>query len=262
MDLRSLTKWLYPCKEELSEQELPCQQDLRIGCLEADTVCTAGKYFGFRQENLVDLMIRLINEYNVDLFLAPEWVFLPGNRIYRREEKERIVEDIARRTSQRRTLVFPGTFMWEDRKKVRNSTPVISEGRVIKEYCKHLDGGTRDIAEHYNLEARLGKERGTSFKWNGLDVGLEICADHGELKINGKIPELDLQVVLACGMSLYEWNLKLKEGGHAVLCDGSKPCSKVRKKENGSIVELSHAKQLKEGGTNFTIYEIKNRLIL
>ncbi|MBI4448168.1 hypothetical protein HY643_04250 [Candidatus Woesearchaeota archaeon] len=236
-------------------------KQLVIGCLEMLT--QTGEYFGCQQEGLVDTIANSINDHSLDIFLAPEWLFLPKNRIYSTQEKEGLTSELAEKTSKTNSLILPGTFMWEINGKVVNSTPIITHGRLIREYTKRFDGGTEDIARQYGFrKVQYGKKYGTAFRWNNLNIGIEICLDHasGCLTINPSINDLDLQIVLSCGMSLCNNQLtKLKTEGYGILCDGFFPESAVKKKMTKDVyTQQAPAEKIPlQNGTQLSLYELE-----
>lgn len=199
--------------------------NLKVGCLEISTSLASVISY----DKIIQTLAEQAKSQELDILLCPEWLFL-HKEIFTKEEKESLVREIAQLTSSIDCLIIPGTIVWQENGKVRNSAPVLYKGKVIKEYVKHRDGGDRDIAKSIKLEAEFGTEIGTNFKWEGLNIGLEICADHGCISDNPKIKNLDLQVIISCGMSLHMDDLrKLRKGGYGILCDGCGPRSDVIK---------------------------------
>ncbi|MDP2906994.1 MAG: hypothetical protein Q8O03_03570, partial [Nanoarchaeota archaeon] len=94
------------------------------------------------QEGLLEEIINSIHEDKLDIFLGPEWLFLPKDRLYTKEEKENITSKLADTSKERNTLIIPGSIMWFDENKFYNTSLIIAEGRVLGEYNKHLDCGS------------------------------------------------------------------------------------------------------------------------
>ena len=82
---------------------------------------------------------------------------------------------------------------------MRNTAYSIHDGKIVHRYNKMCDGGDGDIAKFYWLSFAKGVLPGL-FKWNGLKIGIEICADGGILEEKG-IEALDLQVLVSCGQT-------------------------------------------------------------
>lgn len=65
----------------------------------------------------------------------------------------------------------------------------------------------------------------STFNCGGLNIGVEICLDHSRKRLLGylsekKIKELDIQIVISCGMSLRKDSAATKQGGILFNCDG------------------------------------------
>jgi hypothetical protein len=65
----------------------------------------------------------------------------------------------------------------------------------------------------------------STFNCGGLNIGVEICLDHSRKRLlgylsEGKIKELDIQIVVSCGMSLKKDSAATKQGGILFNCDG------------------------------------------
>lgn len=65
----------------------------------------------------------------------------------------------------------------------------------------------------------------STFNCGGLNIGVEICLDHSRKRLfnylcEKKIKELDIQIVISCGMSLRKDSAATKQGGILFNCDG------------------------------------------
>lgn len=65
----------------------------------------------------------------------------------------------------------------------------------------------------------------STFNCGGLNIGVEICLDHSRKRLLGylsesKIKELDIQIVISCGMQLKKDSAATKQGGILFNCDG------------------------------------------
>lgn len=189
------------------------------------------------QEGLLEEIIESIHKYNLDIFLGPEWLFLPKDRIYTKEEKETIISRLADTSKGRNTLIIPGSIMWFDENIFYNSSPIIAEGRVLGEYYKHLDCGSsfRAYRRGYTDKEYF---RGNGFerhKWGGLNISLEICADRGELarflKTRPDEPLLDLYFLVSCGPYLPK-DIPVKNLGYGLCSNGDNLKTEVLKRED------------------------------
>lgn len=206
------------------------EKKLKAGIIVRDT------NHGFPQENLVPEMTHLIRDPNLDILLGPEWLFVPKDRLYTKEEKENLIETLVESSKGTNTLIIPGSIMWHDENFCYNAAPVISNGNLLGEYHKRLDGGTADMARDRKCKKPRfeGKEFGI-YLWNGLSIGIEICADKGELQVHltkKKLDDsLDLYFLASCGCNLSKYYLPpVKESGYALCAEGNGPFSEVFQK--------------------------------
>jgi len=214
------------------------------------------------QKNLVDNIVNIIFKYDLDIFLGPEWLFLPKDRLYSKSEKEDIIDELADKTKSRDTLIIPGSMMWYDDKFFYNTAPVISGGKLIKESHKHSDGGSADLADKRDCFKQMYmKPNSCLFNWRGNKSGVEICSDLGHLNEVLKrsnpssIPEyfLDLYFFVSCGKSLSPSEMPVKRFRYALISDGNVPCAKVLQKEASSLFGVI---QPKEEAGRIKIYEL------
>lgn len=206
------------------------EEKLKAGIIVRDT------NHGFPQDSLVSEITHLIKDHNLDILLGPEWLFVPKERLYTKEEKENLIGSLIESSKGTDILIIPGSIMWHDEKFCYNAAPVISNGKLLGEYHKRQNGGTTDRAEERSCKKPRfeGKEFGI-YPWNGLSIGIEICADKGELKrhlMKEKTePLLDLYFLVSCGCSLSKYDLPpVKESGYALCAEGSGPVSEVFQK--------------------------------
>ena len=200
----------------------------------------------------------------MDIFLGPEWLFLPEERIYSKKEKEEIIDDIAEKTRDRDTLIIPGTIMWEDEEFFYNTSPLISKGRLIGETYKLGNGGSKDAAitdrgckKKWHMDKFLGnspyqevnfrKEHKGLFEWKGYRLGMEICCDKGYI-LDIREPHVDLYFLVSCGRGLEDGigYLPIELGGYGLCSDGFKKSSKQR------------VKRMKEGESENIPYKVKD----
>jgi len=176
------------------------------------------------QGKLVSDISDYIHEYDLDILLGPEWLFMPEKRLYTKEEKKEILEEIAEKTKTRDTLIIPGTILWEDDKFFYNTAPIISEGKLKGEQHKWSDGGSRMKAFFRNCSKPkykcFDKPRDV-FKWRDYRLGIEICADMGCLikyLEESELPFLDLYFVVSDGVLItkYENEIPIRLNGYAL----------------------------------------------
>lgn len=162
----------------------------------------------------------------LDMLLAPEWFFVAKKKtFYNTQEYASIKRKLEQATTGLEMLLIPGSIARLDEEGCyRNTCPVISDGKTILEYSKRKDGGDEWFGEKSNPPRpwKAGEDEGV-FGWREYAAGIEICADHGELRKRGKQSPLDLQFVVASGMGLHRSDLCVREGGIALLCDGCMP---------------------------------------
>lgn len=121
---------------------------------------------------------------------------------------------------------------------MKNMIPVIHDGKVLLEYTKMHDGGEDELAKRNRLTASYGDVTGT-FRWKGYDFGLEICADHGRGALNTANEKVDFQVVVSCGMVLYNDHVVSKNDGYAMICDGHYNTAKIFHVGSGGMTQVT-----------------------
>ncbi len=189
----------------------------------------------YKQDELVEMIGEYISKHNLDVFMGPEWLFVPKKRLYQAEEKDDLVSKLVKTTEGRNILSVPGTMMWEDERYCYNSAPIIVDGKLLDEYKKRTDGGSISIAKEKNCEKTYcrGIKYGL-YSWRNYKIGVEICADHGHLKDHldkEKISYPDLYMLTSCGMTLGSYSTAVKMNGYALNSDGYYKVSGVSKRE-------------------------------
>lgn len=155
----------------------------------------------------------------VDVLLAPEY-FLnsPDRKPLDKEQFENLRRKLEEWTAGSNRLVVPGTVTWTDGVSYRNTTLAVSNGRTLLQSSKRSDVGDESAEE---LGLKWGYEDAPpAFRWRGHDVGVEICFDHeqGVLK-SGGVKDLDLQIIVAVGISVNPESTVVHEGGVIAKCD-------------------------------------------
>ena len=172
-------------------------------------------YTGDAAEEIIDAA----NQHKPDILMAPEF-FLYAGSAATEEGKDRALAKIASGIQNKSMLVIPGTILWQKKGRLYNTAPIITAGIPAGAYHKATNGWTSRIAENHRLTAALGRSRGRLFRWNGLDVGLEICLDHARGMLRAREAKADLHLIVSCDMGLYPEQIIAREGGYALLCDG------------------------------------------
>lgn len=178
-----------------------------------------------------------------DVIVAPEAAF-STKPVLPKEGKDRLVERIRGASEGSSTLVLPGTFLWKDNGQLYNSSPIVSDGRVLKEYFKETtDRQDQYVADTEGLVHITGNNQGGA-DWNGINVGVEICRDHGMGRLKrwienfGMRKPVDLHVVLSRGIYYHPPHDMSGEQGSFVLCDGVNGSSDVRR--NSRLLQGEH----------------------
>jgi len=110
------------------------------------------------------------------------------------EFKDRIYQEFLDISRDKNVLIIPGTVLYP-----RNSTQVICEapvfwdGELFGTYIKERDAGEARLAQENGFEYFRGDCSKNHFKFNGLNIALEICKDHG----NQDVRRCDLEIILA-----------------------------------------------------------------
>lgn len=189
----------------------------------------------YKQDELVEMIGEYISKHNLDIFMGPEWLFVPKNRLYQREEKDDLVSKLVKTTEGRNMLSVPGTMMLEDERYCYNTAPVIADGKLLDEYKKRTDGGSISLAEEKGCKKKYRRgENDGLHPWRGYKIGIEICADHGHLKDSldreGR-PYPDLYMLTSCGLTIGSYSSPVRIGGYALNSDGYYKVSGVSKRE-------------------------------
>ena len=221
---------------------------------------------GADQDNLINNIADYIYNYELNIFLGPEWLFLPKNRLYTKKEKEGLIGKLSKKTRGTNTLIIPGSIMWFDNKFFYNTAPIISKGELLGEYHKKLHGGAVQLAMERGCDKKFfinGKSG--LFKWRGYNIGVEICADRGLLHkemVKNKSQFLDLYFLASCGLSLTHGNKKdipIKDLKYGLCSDGHDPKSEVIQKKDQYLDVLINPIESK-GNLISQLLNLKNHL--
>ncbi|PIO05096.1 hypothetical protein COT47_06240 [Candidatus Woesearchaeota archaeon CG08_land_8_20_14_0_20_43_7] len=162
-----------------------------------------------------------------DVLLAPEWFFVKNskNTMYDKKEYHGILEKLEKISQKHDTLLIPGTVAWAHGGYHMNTVPIVYKGQILHECSKRNDGGDSEFAARYDLEWKPGIATNV-FSWRDFSVAIQICLDHIKDMPDS---EVDLQLVVSAGMSLYQNRLnKLRANGIAACCDGMKGLNEIK----------------------------------
>lgn len=152
---------------------------------------------------------------------------------YSKREYEKLLKGLKMASKGSDMLIFPGTAMVYDEKRVLyNVMPILRGGELIKSVYKfndglssrfNLDGALRLYPSETNYKGYEKEDYSLSYgknpiiTFNGIKTSVEICADAGILKKYG-VNNLDLQILSSCGNSSTENVINSK--GYVVSVDG------------------------------------------
>lgn len=221
----------------------PPPNSLNVGVLEADTLG------GVDQTDLVKKIGEHIDKHQLNIFVGPEFLF-ERESPYTENEKNQIIQSLIEYSKGKNVLIVPGTIMWEGEDKIYNTAPVIANGKLLGEYNKQT-------APHETRKGRAlglgGQYEGfpSMYKWNNMNVGVEICSDAAEDNLQLKsyldkhqMEYPDLYILPACGYVLSGFEPKqmifdiishppIKEGGYGINSDGYYNLGTVTQRQGG-----------------------------
>ena len=152
---------------------------------------------------------------------------------YSRREYTKLLDTLRERSLDSDLLIIPGTAMYYDHNlNLHNVAPILHDGKVLKSFHKLSDGGSSSFSLNGALKLYPDPYEGSSLEayginpniyFRGLKVGVEICADSGILKNDYRINDLDLQVLVSCG--IVESLPATKPSGYISVADGCKDVS-------------------------------------
>lgn len=215
-------------------------------------ILAKGSQEGIEKSTLIENIVDHIDKYQLNIFLGPEWLFLPKDRFYSEAEKDEIIMKIAQKTTRMDTLIIPGSIMWEDKDFYYNAVPIIYKGISIGEAHKDSDGGTDSRAkerfckkkryrprDYKNADEMLDRTREGIFKWKSYNMGVEICCDHGYIKSGLKVSNLDFYFLVSCGLGVIEGFLPIRKEGYALCSEGNGRYTQVFwKNKKGRLKQL------------------------
>ncbi len=186
------------------------------------------------------------------VFAAPEYYFLKGTHRgdtggavwepYDNDEKNEIYTGIkAISSNYKKVLIFPGTVFWRKRRAQPtgrnnariydglNMAPVLYGGKVLLDYQKKFDDGACASTTDVIFQAGAGEQ---TFKFEGLQVGLEVCGDFEDSNLATSAPRpLDLEMYISATnphgfTDLMIGRIPVRDGGYFVHCDATGDATK------------------------------------
>ncbi len=161
--------------------------------------------------------------------INPAYIRLP----YSPREARSLISILEKDSKGSDMIIMPGSMMiYTDSKHMYNTMPVISNGNIVYSVIKNYDGGSKS----FSPDKYIGRKKAMFKLWpdsrnfndfkkvsvftqNGINFGVEVCADAGVLgKSTGK-DSLDIQVLISAG-SRWTDLTALKKSGYVIFCDG------------------------------------------
>jgi hypothetical protein len=178
------------------------------------------------QAPLAEILRVLKKHPEVDIFLAPEWIFGAPPHYKTEAEFRTIQAALAAATQGTSKLVVPGTIVWVDNGgRTHNTALVVCNGRTLLEYSKRSDGDDAAPAKQVGLHWQPGRTSGV-FEWRGYKVGLEICADNRRARLRRDLAKtdlksVDLQLLVSAGVVPKNDRLAVHQGGLIACAEGT-----------------------------------------
>ena len=225
----------------MHDEPSPGKGPLRVGVLRYST-----KYFGMRTDADVDAVLDRIADcldHDLDVLMVPEFA-LTADRAITRDEADGITERLRELSEGHDTLVLPGSYIMQEEGYLYNLMPMVADGEVVGEYSKKYDGGELEWCyDYYGLPNgwdynKEAEDYDGVVEHKGRRIGVELCMDYAEgaLKDRAGIDDLDLQLVVACGISrTHHSATAVHDDGHVVICDGYKPYALVEQKHERKL---------------------------
>jgi len=189
-------------------------EPLKVGIIKAES------FIGESQSQQVLSSMRKASSSGYDILVAPEYSFsLSYCGPLSDSQLQQYLEEFKQLSAAKDLLFIPGTFLWEQEQKLRNSSVVFYDGKIIHQQDKIRNGGEVAIAGSYELQYQPGSDLQT-FEWKELKIGIEICADVGSLAEAG-VADADLVFLVSSGESNLPESMKaVHKNGYGVLADG------------------------------------------
>ncbi len=204
------------------------KEPLQVGMLTAETLS-----FGSDTKSILASILEGCKRREHHIITAAEYSFFPYSGPLYESEVQAYLGALKEASCWGDILIIPGTFVWQKEGNLFNTCFALYQGEVIHQHHKMSDGGEVRIAGHYGLTANFGTTKGL-FDWEGLKLGIEICAESGLLGKFG-IRNRDLLILTSCGLPasyfLKESMEAVRDFGYGIMVDGGHPvlCSAIKK---------------------------------
>lgn len=222
----------------------------------------------------------IIERHNPDVVIGPEYLFVAPPlegwdwdkkkptytpRIFDKKEKRSLEQKLQMLSAQKDTLLIPGTLVWTEEDKYRNSCSIFHRGNKIREIQKEFcNGADRNYAphgvqsDHFDtlfLTSPLSHQRYLRrhlFQFRGRNYVVEICDDHcsqaRRVDIGDPPPQVaDMQIVVSHSVHHHfptpRTALIVREGGVVIECNGYYPTSFIGQISKNRISTLYNSCQ-------------------
>ncbi len=119
-------------------------------------------------------------------------------------------------------LIFPGTMPFTNHERMRLICPILSNGELIQIIQKERSVGESALARKFGLEYERGNCNKNNVLYNGRNIAVELCADHGHQRIpSDTFLELILSYDRNAGFYLGIGNVRPERD--VIVCDSFKP---------------------------------------
>lgn len=195
-------------------------QYITVGLIYGNSQYTSRLEKDFTKFNSFKQALKSALTYETDILIGPEYDFVP-NKPLTIEERDSLLLELRDMSEGHNTLFLPGTYFWEDSGGLVNTLPVYHNGDLVYLYDKVKNGGESISARTYGLTFKPGVLPGV-ISYKGLDIGLEICADHSSPSVlkQHNISDLDLEIVSSCGMNVRHNRAATHVGAYQLNSDG------------------------------------------
>lgn len=203
------------------------------------------------------------------IFMAPEWFFATSDTTqYNGSDVGKVIKGLEKMSAKFPDLLLvPGSIKWSPGKQdiptgkkdevvnhdlIHNTQPVLKNGKLIHAYHKQHNGGDaptkqampldvessqplKDYRQDTSTPVKRGKGATSGqFNVDGIDFGLDICADFSQGTLARELIEqdpnhkgVDVHLVTSAGIMKANNDLtSAKDGGYTFISDGSRQWEK------------------------------------
>lgn len=209
---------------------------MKIGMLTCDT---SGYIF-----NPLEMVAKSLDKDNLDIFLAPEYLFRGLDNIYRTQDYTKNLFQLQKISkNHKNTLMFPGTILWTDDKRLNNDAWAFDSGEMVFSYAKKKPAINEMILINKHNLIMNNDEDVLPLNWNNKNIGVEICLDHSFINDNcllkySGVKNLDMQILLSCGIRTSTESLIIKNNGIFMRTDGFYNESELLKKIDNKYIHI------------------------